>query len=130
MPKRKQRMIVEWPMRRPDPEQMSLLQPLIEAAAGGDLTIQERFERFHAANPQVYRALREMALGLKARGHERIGVKMLWEALRYRYMAEGVSPVGGDVYRLNNIYTSRYARLLAAEPGLRGLFEMRELKAE
>ncbi|MCX6786863.1 MAG: hypothetical protein NTU85_03580 [Candidatus Kaiserbacteria bacterium] len=128
--KRYRRFVVTGPVRRgPDPAvQPSLLEP-IKPVAAGELTIQERFELFHAANPQVYRVLREMALALAAQGQKRIGVKMLWEVLRYRFLVQAV-PVGGDEFRLNNVFTSRYARWLDAEPGLQGRIELRQLKAE
>lgn len=128
--KRIRRLIVARPISQPNTDQLPLLPPIVAAPESSDLTIQERFERFHATNPQVYGELRRLALDLVTRGHRRIGVKMLWESLRYRLMAQAVNPASADTYRLNNIYTSRYARMLGAEPQLSGLIEMRTLKAE
>lgn len=93
-----------------------------------DWTIQERFTAFHSANPWVYKALVDMAVALRNRGHRRFGVKLLFEALRYQYMIatnDAHSP-----WRLNNNLTSRYARLmLANEPFLADCLETRELRA-
>jgi len=121
----KRRMIIEYPLHLPDPaRQPSLLDP---PPAQGDLSIDERFRQFHEANPQVYRALREMALAQAAAGVRRISPKLLFEQLRARGVA---TATGDDPYRLNNIYTSRYARLLAAEPGLADRIPLRKLMAE
>jgi hypothetical protein len=95
--------------------------------ASGDLTIAERFEQFHRENPHVYTSLRDLALAKIGQGARRISPKLLFEELR----AGGVATAtGDDPYRLNNIYTSRYARLLAAEPGLTGRIPMRAIKSE
>ncbi len=102
------------------------LAPIRPIEAPDDAPIEERFHQFHAANPQVYRALRSLALPLAHAGRKRIGVKMLWETLRYSY---SIVTDGSD-YKLDNSYTSRYARLLMdQEPELRGLIETRVLRA-
>lgn len=90
------------------------------------LTIQEGFEAFHRANPWVYEALRRLAVDLANRGHERIGIGMLFEVLRWHY----TRATHGDEFKLNNNYRSRYARrLMDREPGLAGRFETRELRS-
>lgn len=89
-------------------------------------SIQQRFERFHEANPHVYRALVGMARDLKHRGRSRIGIGMLYEVLRWHY----AMATGGSDFKLNNNYRSRYARLIEAqEADLAGVFEKRELLA-
>ena len=127
--KRKRRIVVSYNLTLPDPQQPSLFEPLtpLVSTPAKDLTIEERFELFDAANPHVYDLLERMALDLVKRGHSRIGIKMLWETLRYRYAVE---TTGDAEYRLNNIYTSRYARKLTErQPSLVGHIELRELKA-
>ncbi len=47
------------------------------AAEEGD-TIEDRFARFNKANPQVYSALREMALTLKDQGIRHYGIAALF----------------------------------------------------
>lgn len=90
-------------------------------------SLDEAFEAFHAEHPHVYARLHTLAMGLVAAGHRRIGVKMLWETLRYHTMLEAPDPSGAG-WKLNNSYTSRYARLLLAnEPLLADVIETRGL---
>ena len=87
----------------------------------------KRFREYHDANPQVYKALVKLARQMKEAGHQRIGIKMLFEVVRYQMMLNTRDPEG---YKLNNNYTSRYARLIAEnEPDLASMFELRVLKA-
>lgn len=96
--------------------------------AQGELTIEARFHQFHTANPHVYRALRELALAQARAGARRISPKLLFEQLRAQGAA--TTTAAGEIYRLNNVYTSRYARLLAAEPELLGRIPLRAIQAE
>lgn len=92
--------------------------------------IAARFEQFHAENPHVYRMLRDLCL--KARGLNpgcRIGVKALFERLRWQVRFETRGGAAGE-WKLNNNYTALYARMLMErEPELAGIFETRERKA-
>lgn len=90
-----------------------------------DPTLQQRFEQFHTDNPQVYRALTDLAERWFA-NHWSVGIGMLWEVMRWQL---GVETDATD-YRLNNNYRSRYARLLLAEhPEWIGRIKTRELRA-
>lgn len=117
------------PLSRPDPPQPDALfdaaaLPTIVTPQRG--SIEERFQQFHDANPWVYERLRILALDMVHRGHSRVGIKMLFEVLRWQYARATVST---DGLKLNNDYTSRYARMLAdSEPALSEVFEMRALK--
>lgn len=103
------------------------LQATVQPDVVREATIQERFEAFHSANPQVYFALRSLALRLVRNGVRKYGVKGLFERLRWEYAMQ----TQGESYKLCNDYSSRYARLLMErEPELAGFFEMRELRAE
>lgn len=85
------------------------------------------FERFHRENPHVYERLKRLAFKLKVRGVQRWGIKALYEVLRFEEALATTASAGS--YRLNNNYTSLYARkLMAAEPDLEGFFELRERK--
>jgi hypothetical protein len=56
----------------------------------------------------------------------RYGIKALFEVLRYEYSVQ----TQGDEFKLNNSYTSRYARMLMRQHAdLDGFFETRELRA-
>lgn len=109
--------------------QLELTFPLVaELVPAEGSTYQERFEDFHRHNPWVYHALVALARGLQQRGHRRVGIKMLFEVLRWQYAMSTVDP--SSEFKLNNNYHSRYARLiLAQEPDLADIFELRELKA-
>lgn len=111
-----------------DPYQPSLFgeTPPPQDPASDD-TIDAAFAAFHALNPHVYSELVALARQLRRRGHQRIGIGMLFEVLRYQRALETV----GDDFKLNNNYRSRYARLIdEREADLRGAFEMRELRSE
>lgn len=97
--------------------------PLREPDYSDAQTTEERFAAFHAANPHVYDSLRDMALTLKAQGSRQYGMKALFEVLRFNNALR----TQGDAFKLNNNYTSHYARLLMDEvPELAGFFETRE----
>jgi len=92
-----------------------------------DQSIQERFEVFHAAHPEVYDYLLTLCFDLRRRGFRRYGIRSLWERARWHFQVE--RDLGED-FKLNDHLHSRYARRLMAEhPELDGFFELRELKA-
>jgi len=89
------------------------------------ITIDAQFEEFHRNNPEVYEELVRLARQMKARGHKQIGIKMLWEVLRWE---RAMKTTDQTEWKLNNNYTSRYARLIMEqEPDLEGFFKTREL---
>lgn len=89
-------------------------------------SINQDFQRFHAANPQVYDKLVELAETAQHTGH-RIGIKMLWEVMRWDLT---VKTQPGPDFKLNNNYTSRYARMIQLRrPDLAAMFETRVLRA-
>ena len=109
------------------PEQLTLdLRPLTQPLYAPGMTLEERFEAFHAANPHVADALESLAAQWLSR-HRKVGVKSLGESLRW---ASGLQ-VEGDPYRINNSYLSRYARLLIERhPEWADAIETRALAAE
>lgn len=87
-------------------------------------TIQERFEAFHGANPHVFAAFRRFAQEALAAG-QHVGAKAIWERMRWHLAIE----TRGDSFKLNNNFTSRYARLLErTDPRFAGFFETRRLR--
>jgi len=89
------------------------------------MTLHERFDEFHAENPEVYRRLVEMARSLKKTGRERYGIASLFEALRWHIAME----TKGDTFKCNNNFRAFYARLIMErESDLAGFFETREQK--
>jgi len=87
--------------------------------------IDARFQEFHQANPHVLTDLEKKAAHALSRGAKRIGIKCLWEVLRYEYALLG-SPT-----KMSNSYTSRFARLmLFRNPKLEAVIETRPLRTE
>jgi hypothetical protein len=101
-------------------DQLGLFDRIVSINSSG-LTLEQRFEAFHAANPHVYDHLRRLALDARRKGRQ-MGIKALYEVLRWQYAMATTD----DDYKLNNSYTSFYARLLMErEPELAGYFETR-----
>lgn len=85
-----------------------------------------RFEDFHAEHPWVYEALERLTAQWISAGGGRIGVKALFEQLRW--LAPDLA--NGEPLQLNNNFTSRYARLLCAgHPEWCDVFELRRLRS-
>ena len=85
-------------------------------------TLSDRAERWHIANPQVYRLIVRIARALKAKGFIHYGIGAIWEYLRFKGLE-----TTGDVYKLNNNYRAWYARkIMAQEPDLAGFFLTRD----
>lgn len=86
------------------------------------------FQDFHEKHPEVYDHLVGLARGAIARGRKKIGMKQLFEVLRWERFMKGM-PAEGQDFKMNNNYTSRYARLIMSkEPDLVGVFNTRELR--
>lgn len=81
-----------------------------------------KWREFHAKNPQVYEMLRAKALTAVCRGRRHLGIRQVWEAMRWDLTLQTDSPD----FKLNDHYTAFYAReLMAREPELAGVFEVR-----
>jgi hypothetical protein len=104
-------------------DQLELIEIHIPSYHG--LTQAEAFMAFHEANPHVYDNLRRLALeARRRRPHEQIGMKHLFEVLRWEYKIKTERPE--KEFRLNNNFTASYARaLMIGEPKLAGAFETR-----
>jgi hypothetical protein len=91
-------------------------------------TINERFLAFHEANPRVYDDLVRLALETKASGYTKYGFEELWARLRWERWTQ---TSGREDFKLNDHFTSRYARMLMQlNPELDGFFETRRLRGE
>jgi hypothetical protein len=90
-------------------------------------SIESKFRKFHKEHPEVYRDILHLAIQSQLLGRKKIGMKSLYEKIRWDYM---LNPKYEHVdFELNNNFTSRYARLIMKDvPYLRGLFETRDLK--
>ena len=92
------------------------------------LTLEERFLVFHRANPHVYESLKQLALDLVNRGHETIGIGMIYEVCRWQQYLRTSDPQG---FKLNNDFRAPFARMLMrCEPRLANVFEIRHSKVD
>lgn len=97
--------------------------PLVDVvpSRAGRPTITEQFLAFDAELPYVYRALERLTAHRLAAGATRIGLKVLFEALRWR-----LSP---GVMGLTSNRTALYARkLIADHPHWASAFEVRRCR--
>ena len=92
-------------------------------------SIQERFEAFHTAHPEVFQELVILARQWKRAGRNKAGIEMFFAVLRWQRGIRGL-PDANEEFKLNDHYTSRYARLIMAScPDLDGMFELRGLRS-
>lgn len=87
-------------------------------------SIQIQFETYHSINPSVYTKLVDLAREVKSKGRVCYAIEPLFARLRWHFEFE----TEGDSFKLNNNFTSRYARLIMEnEPDLRGFFRTRPI---
>jgi hypothetical protein len=83
------------------------------------------FKNYHESNPEIYREFKRLAYQLINRGYVRLGAKQIFEVIRWHTMVEG-----NDRYKVNNNFTSDYARLFELEhPIYVGYFSKRLCKS-
>lgn len=92
-----------------------------------DDTIEHRFAAFHAAHPDVFAMIVELAQEAHDAGRTRLSMKLLVEVIRWnRFISHGDT----DDFKINNVFTSRYTRLLQQQhPHLAAMFATRELRS-
>lgn len=89
------------------------------------MDINDEFDVFHAENPHIYDLFVKFAAHAKNSGHQHYSAKGIFERLRWHMNVETNS---ADGFKLNNNYTSRYARMLMEHDStFRGFFRTREL---
>lgn len=100
---------------------------LVHATHDQTASIADRFAQFHADNGWVFEALEALCSDWLTRGHNRVGVKQMFEVIRWQY---GRRTSGDQGFRCNNDFTSRYARLLIdRHPEWAEAIETRRLRA-
>jgi hypothetical protein len=88
--------------------------------------IQEQFRRFDAQHPEIYQEFCHIASNLLQRGRSHYGSKAILEVIRYHRILSGKSET--EPFKINNNYSSRYARKLMEEDArFRDFFELRGL---
>ena len=84
------------------------------------------YKRWDDLNPHFYPLFCRFADQLAARGYRNISSKLLFERIRWESMIQ----TSGEEWKLNNNYTSIYARRFMRDfPRHDGLFRLRELHA-
>lgn len=84
------------------------------------------FKNYHAQSPDIYREFKKLAFQLINRGYVRLGAKQIFEVIRWHTMVEG-----NDHYKVNNSFTSDYARLFESDhPIYDGYFSKRLCKSK
>ena len=87
-------------------------------------SIQHRFEGFHKAHPEVYNHFKRFAFEVINR-KRKIGAKGIMERVRWEV---SIVRDAGEEFKINNTYTSRYARMFREEfPGRSSFFATRRL---
>lgn len=87
-----------------------------------------RFEQFHAANPHVYKKLRDRALEIRRAGHRYWSINALVGWFRCEVATRTDS---ADGLKINDHFAPFYSRLLMArEPELAGFFKKRSSCAD
>lgn len=81
-----------------------------------------RFIFFHEGNPHVYASFKSHAHQMKSTGKQRYSAQAIIYVLRWEYDLK----TQGDVFEINNDFTSIYARMLCIEdPAFLNFFELR-----
>lgn len=89
------------------------------------LSIDERFRRWTAENPNVVALYLKFARQAKASGREQWSTKALTERVRWEVNI-GIDRCG-DEFRVNNNYSAPMARMLVElDPSLEGMFTFRK----
>lgn len=91
-----------------------------------------KFVIFHDRNPWVYEGILRRARELKARGFAGVGVRYLFEDLRYsKEAADHQAERPAFDFMLDNNLCPWYGRLLLAqEPDMQGFFRLRRTDTE
>ncbi len=86
------------------------------------------FMEHHRANPAVWSLFERFALEAARAGRKHFGAKAVFERMRWHIEFETKDSLAD--WKLNNNYTSRYARMFAERhPEHADLFQFRELKS-
>lgn len=88
-------------------------------------TIPEAFEDYQYENPEIYRYFSKYAFELIHSGMKKISAKLIIERVRWEIIME-TKP---DRFKINNVFTSYYARLFVQHnPEHKNKFEFRKIK--
>jgi hypothetical protein len=90
------------------------------------LNIDEKFFKYHEKNPHVFDLFYKYTMEVKAKGFDHYSTDAIMHRIRWHRMIETDI---NERFKMNDNYTSRYARLLVEKyPELDGFFRNRQLK--
>jgi hypothetical protein len=97
------------------------------------MTVQEKFEVFHAANPHVYLMFKRFAYEALKVGATKISSKLIINRVRWETSitttGAGWHVAGKKRFLIDDRFTCWYARLFIADfPRLASRFELREIR--
>lgn len=97
------------------------------------MTVQEKFNAFHAANPHVYTMFKRFAYEAFKAGARKISSKLIIERIRWETTVSttgaGWHVVGKKKFLIDNRFTCWYARLFINDfPRLASRLELREIR--
>lgn len=87
------------------------------------MTLRERFEKFHAENPKVWKLWVRFALEAINAGHKTLSASLIAERIRW----ETSVVTTGDRFKLNNNHRAYYARMFMERFPTLPRFSTREL---
>ena len=91
------------------------------------VSIDKAFKKFHKENKEVYKWFKNYFYYFKGRGKKHISAKLIAECVRM----EPTLRTRGELFKLDNCFVSRYARLLVKDfPQHAKYFEFRRLKSD
>ena len=90
------------------------------------MSIQEKFDKFDKENPTVYVLFLQQVLKAISKGKNKISEKSVLGFIRWEIQFQTT----GDTYKINDIYTSRYARkFVENHPEYKNVFNFRNLRS-
>lgn len=97
------------------------------------MTVESKFDAFHAANPHVYGMYKKFAAQAIRAGVKKMSSKLIIERIRWETTVmttgAGWSPVTKKPFQIDNRFTCWYARkFMADHPKAGDLFEIRVIK--
>ena len=95
-------------------------------------SIQEAFERYDQKNPKIYELFKKFALQIvekrRNRPNKKTSAKLIINRIRWEIYVETITE---DGYRINDAWSSRYARKFVNEfPQYEEVFNFRMLRSE
>lgn len=98
------------------------------------MTIQQRFEDFHAANPHVYTLFKRYAYDLMKAGHRRLSANLIVNRIRWESAVtttgSGWHVAAGKPFLINDNFSNRYARMFVQQfPMHADKFEFRSTRS-